>query len=236
MPLRSFDLLPYGFPKIRPQSHLNSDLRPSRLFPLLFILSIMNQFIRIAFHNLFRGGQRVLVFAMIAFFAGVISMSLGLLVAQSSQLKISGQAADFQTYNINILGAASEESAIRQAVQAQKPEKLGIGHRTALADLRMVGINEPVSDTDSVLVGRSDPGDYVVSGADWNSQPNGMYVYERSNLKAGSQVEVTFPEGTTAILPTVTQSLYRHPETGVLPVEGTPSQPSVGPLVNSLSD
>jgi predicted lysophospholipase L1 biosynthesis ABC-type transport system permease subunit len=148
-----------------------------------------------ALNSLRRRGA-ALVFAMIALFAGVLSMSLGLVVSQTTALKTSGQPIDFQGYNLTVLGSAGQESAIRQAVQAQNPEKVGVGYRTALEGLNTAG-GEPVSDMDAVLVGRTDPADYVISGADWGSQPGGVYVPKWANVQAGSQVEASFLDGAT---------------------------------------
>jgi ABC-type antimicrobial peptide transport system permease subunit len=47
-------------------------------------------------------------------------------------------------------------------------------------------------------VGRSDPEDYRITG--WNSQPDGVYAYAGAHLKPGSQVKVTFRDGTSRIL------------------------------------
>ena len=132
---------------------------------------------RIALHSLRRRGK-ALIFAMIALFVGVLSMSLGLAVTQFSQLKISGQSIDFQGYNLAILAAAGQDGAVRQAVQTANPEKVGTGYRTALAGVRKPG-GEAVTALDPVLVGRSDPGDYVLSGAAWGSQPDGVYASRR---------------------------------------------------------
>jgi putative ABC transport system permease protein len=184
---------------------------PLRGFPL----------VRMAFNSLQRRGT-ALVFAMIALFVGVLSMSLGQVVWQTTQLKSSGPPVDIQGYNLNILGAAGQEGAIRQAVQAQNPQRVDVGYRTALASLSLAEDGGPLSAMAAVLVGRSDPQDYVISGADWGSQPDGVYAYLGTNLKAGSQVQATFRDGTTKTF-TVVGSYdvnYRlpdlYPPTGLL--------------------
>jgi putative ABC transport system permease protein len=161
---------------------------PLRGFPLA----------RMAINSLQRRGF-ALIFAMIALFVGILSMSMGLEVAQISERRISGPALDFQGYNLNILAAAPQESAIRQAIQALNPEKEGTGYRTMLAGLSLVGDGEPLSAMDAVLVGRSDPEDYLISGASWGSQPDGVYAYKWANLKEGSRVEAAFRDGSTRI-------------------------------------
>jgi putative ABC transport system permease protein len=191
-------------------------LLPLRAFPL----------IRMAFNSLRRSGV-VLVFAMIALFIGVLSMSMGLAVTQFSQRRISGGSVEVQGYNLNILAPAGQESAIRQALQAQHPEKVGVGYRAALASLSVANpsgtsTSEPVAAMDATLVGRSDPQDYVLRGAEWGSQPDGVYAYQGANLKAGSQVKATFRDGTTKIFTVVGaydvnyRSMYLYPPTGLL--------------------
>jgi putative ABC transport system permease protein len=153
---------------------------------------------RMAFNSLGRGGP-ALIFAMIALFIGVLSMSLGMVVAQKSGPQISGNAAEFQSYNLNILAAASQEDAVRRVIQVQNPQKIGLGYRTALASMSAAG-GEPINDMDAVLLGRSDPADYILSGAEWGSMPNGVYSYKWSNLTTGSQAVVSFRDGTTRTL------------------------------------
>jgi putative ABC transport system permease protein len=189
---------------------------PLRAFPLA----------RMAFNSL-RRSRATLVFAMIALFIGVLSMSVGLTVTQFSQRRITGAPVDVQGYDLTILSPAGQESAIRQAVQAQHPEKVGVGYRTALAGLSVVGAkgaagSEGLAAMDTLLVGRSDPQDYVIHGAEWGSQPDGVYAYQGANLKAGSQVKATFPDGATQLFTVVGtyeinyRSMYLYPPTGLL--------------------
>jgi putative ABC transport system permease protein len=173
-----------------------------------------------AFNNLNRH-RITLVFAMIALFVGVLSMSLGLAVTQTSQRRISSGSVESQGYNLEVLSTAGQEQVIQQAIQAQDPEKVGVGYRTALEGLSVAG--EPLTAMDPVLVGRSDPGeDYLISGAEWGSRPDGVYAYQGANLKEGSQVEVAFRDGTTRIFQVVGscdinhRSMTLYPPTGLL--------------------
>jgi len=176
---------------------------------------------RLAFNNLHRRGS-TLVFAMIALFIGVLSMSLGVAVLQVSDRRISSQQVDIQGYNLQILAPAAQESAIRQAIQDLNPEKVSVGYRTALEGLRVAGSGEPLSAMDAVLVGRSDPEDYVIGGADWGSRTDGVYAYIGTNLKAGSQVQATFRDGRTKTFTVVGtydinyRSMSLYPPTGLL--------------------
>jgi putative ABC transport system permease protein len=182
---------------------------------------------RLAFNSLHRGGL-VLVFAMIALFVGVFSMSLGVAVLQFSDRRISSGQIEVQGYNLEILAPAGQESAIRQAIQDLNPEKVSVGYRTALEGLRVDGSGEPIRAMDAVLVGRSDPGEYLVRAADpvrgaaWGSRPDGVYAYTGANLEAGSQVQATFRDGTTKTFTVVGTydinygSMTLYPPTGLL--------------------
>jgi putative ABC transport system permease protein len=194
---------------------------------------------RMAFSSLRRRGA-ALVFAMIALFVGVLSMSSGLAVSQVSERRIAGQSVDFQGPNLSILAPADQESAIRRAIEAHNPQRVSVGYRTALEGLSVSAdgvspgdcnstpdrserpVRCAVGSTDAVLVGRSDPQDYAVSGAAWGSQPDGVYAYKWANLKAGSQVEATFRDGTTKTFTVVGsydvnyRSIYLYPPTGLL--------------------
>ncbi len=149
---------------------------------------------RMALNSLRRRGV-ALVFAMIALFVGVLSLSMGLMVAQTTQKRISSGAVDVQGYNLNILAAADQESAIRQAVESQDPEKVSVNYRTTLAGLSTEEEGASIGAMDAVLVGVSDPQDYLLSGAGWGSQPDGVYASKWANLKAGSRVQAAFLDG-----------------------------------------
>lgn len=194
---------------------------------------------RMAFSSLRRRGV-ALVFAMIALFVGVLSMSSGLAVSQVTERRIAGQSVDFQGTNLSILAPADQESAIRRAIEAHNPQQVSVGYRATLEGLSVIADRVPPGDcndtpdgserpvrcavgsTDAVLVGRSDPQDYVVSGAAWDSQPDGVYAYKWANLKVGSRVQATFRDGTTKTFTVVGsydvnyRSIYLYPPTGLL--------------------
>jgi ABC-type lipoprotein release transport system permease subunit len=199
-------------------------LIPLRGFPLA----------RMAFNSL-RRRKTALVFAMIALFIGVISLSMGMMVKDISERKISSKPGVFQGYNLTILGPAGQEITIRQAVEAQHPDAVGVEYRTALTGYKIKGRAEEdagnstdaasdgsLADLEPVLVGRSDPEGYIISGAHWGSQPDGVYVYRYTNVRAGSQIEVTLLDGTQRVFSVVGtydidyQSIKLYPPTGLL--------------------
>ncbi len=184
-------------------------LLPGRGLPLM----------RMALNNLHRRGLS-LILAMVALFVGVLSLSMGLMVTQSTQKRISAGAVDVQGYNLNILAAADQESAIRQAVEAQTPQKVSVGYRTTLASLSTEEENEAAGGMDAVLVGVSDPQDYILSGARWGSQAGGVYAGKWANLKAGSQVQATFRDGSTRTFTVAGAYEYNYQTMNLLPPAG----------------
>jgi ABC-type lipoprotein release transport system permease subunit len=73
---------------------------------------------------------------------------------------------------------------------------------------------------DAVLVGRSDPVDYVIRGAEWGSQPDGVYVYEGSHLETGSQVKAVFRDGTAKIFKVVGSYTINYRSDNLIPPTG----------------
>ncbi len=159
---------------------------PLRGFPLA----------RLAVNNL-RKRPAAVVFAMIALFIGVFSMSLGITVWQIAGSRISGLQIDLHGYNIDILAEEDQENTIRQAVQALGSDKMSVGYRTQLESLRLASDGSGIPSMEAALVGRSDPQDYVISGAAWGSQPESVYAYEGSGLTTGCQIKATFVDGSS---------------------------------------
>ncbi len=151
--------------------------------------------VQMAFRSLERRGG-ALVFAMIALFIGVLSMSAGLVVAQFTEGGPALGSDDFASYNLAVTSGADQESAVRAAVQAQGPEKVGIGYSTTLADVKMEDGGR-LEGMVAMLSARSDPEDYILEDSAWGQEPDGVYVPEGSGLQSGDAVRATFRDGTT---------------------------------------
>ncbi|MDD5369896.1 MAG: FtsX-like permease family protein, partial [Anaerolineaceae bacterium] len=189
-------------------------LLPLRGFPLMHM----------AQNSLRRRGAS-LVFAMIALFVGVVSMTLGTVVTQTGQREMSAHTVQIKGFNLNVLAPWSEAAAVRQAIQAQPSEKTAYGSSTTVKSIQAVDQPER-SDTKAVLIGRSDPSGYQVSGALWGSQPQGVYSYKYSGIAQGGQVVVTLVDGSTRKFSVVGtydlqwDSINLYPQLGLLmPVE-----------------
>ncbi|HEX2981034.1 MAG TPA: FtsX-like permease family protein, partial [Anaerolineaceae bacterium] len=149
--------------------------------------------VRMAQQNLHRRG-RSLVFAMIALFAGVVTLAMGVMVTETAQREYEARDIDIEGYNLVIVAPWAQEKQIADALETTGVAKTVWGSRTEVSSIKVLGdVNQ--TDLDPVLVGRSTPYDYPVQGAEWGSQPDG--VYTPFEAQAGAQVEVILADGST---------------------------------------
>ncbi len=143
-----------------------------------------------------------LVFAMIALFVGISAMGFGVEFIDVSQKEMSEHNVELKGYNIEILARSDQDAAVRQALEAQKPETLVAEYRTRVKSVRRAG-GETVDRLAPLLVGRSEPGEIKLDGEAWDAQGQGVYVSKWSQIEPGSQVEVIFVDGSTRAFPVV---------------------------------
>lgn len=146
---------------------------------------------RLARANLRRRGL-ALVFAMIALFAGVVSMALGVVIVHNGQREIEEHAITVEGYNLNVFAPASQEQAARQALAAQELQAFSSGCVTSVRSIRAPGARGSIP---PYLVGRDDPHEYQLQGAPWGSRPEGAYAAIEERVPIGSQVQVTLWDG-----------------------------------------
>ena len=154
--------------------------------------------VHLAQNSLRRRGL-ALVFAMIALFAGVVSMTLGVVVAQNGQREMDEAAVQIDGYNLNVIAPGAQETAVRQAVATEPVEGSAIGYASNVLEIRLAGNSQEVH-IKPLLIGRSDPFDYRVAGSPWGSRPEGAYVDQNLGIPAGSQLEVRLRDGTARTL------------------------------------
>lgn len=167
-------------------------LLPLRGLPLLHM----------ARNNLRRRGA-TLVFAMVALYVGVLSLSFGVVVTGSATRALDERNVELSGDNITILAPAEHEQAIRQAAAEQIPDaKLISGFQTAV---RSITINREESNPIApVLIGRGETPGFQVSGAPWGSRPDGVYVFGMDGEDlAGYEVKITLEDGSSVTLPVV---------------------------------
>jgi putative ABC transport system permease protein len=186
-------------------------LLPLRHWPLLHM----------ARSSLRRRGM-ALVFAMVALFVGTMSLALGIVVTTSAQRALDERLIKFDGDNISIIAPASEEAAIRAAIQAQlQVEHSTRGYQTPVETIQVVG--DPSLSLAPLLIARERPDNYQLSGAAWGSDPNGVYTSGMQGVQRGSQVEVKLTDGSIQVLPVV--GSYD------IDFQGASPQPALGVLI-----
>ena len=176
---------------------------------------------RLAQNSLRRRGP-ALVFAMIALFAGVVSLALGVVVTQSAGREMSERTLRMSEYTIQIVAPAGEAEGVRRSVESQPGVRESLeGWYAPVASIRPLG-GEGKTRITPVIVGREQPQGYRISGAAWGSEPQGVYLYEADGVPAGAQVEVTLADGTTRLLKVV--GTYQ------VDWDGAALPPQLGPL------
>ena len=165
-----------------------------------------------------------LVFAMIALFCGVVSIAMGVVVIENATGEMRQHTIEVQGYNLNVVAPYEEEPLVRQAVLAQPVQASAYSYQTQVGQVRAL---DGESTHTPVLLGFSEaPENYQVSGAAWGSHPQGVYSYTHAQIPPGSQVEVTFKDGSTRLLEVVGVydyiwgMTYRPPVLGLLAPAG----------------
>lgn len=143
-----------------------------------------------------------LVFAMIALFVGVVSLSMGLVVTTSAQRAMDERLIDFEGDNLTIIAPATQEAALQQALAGDpRITHAATGYQTNVRAVR--DPDNPQNTFLPVLVGRDEPGDYATSGAEWGSQPGGVYLSNIYDMPASGEIEITLVDGAVRQLPVV---------------------------------
>ncbi len=163
------------------------------------------------------------VFALVALFVGVVALTLASVVTQNAGRVMESVQAEMQDYNLTIVAPAGQREVVAGALKEQAVESWSEGYTTGVRSIRLAG--QPDEKFTPLLVARSEPAEYSVSGAPWGSRPGGAYTTAFAGIPQGSVLEVTLWDGTVRELPVVGsfqvdfRQLFR-PELGILlPVE-----------------
>lgn len=195
-------------------------LLPVRGFPLL---------------NMARGNlrQRGLapVFALVALFVGVSTLALASVVTQSAYRVIDSVTLDVAGANLSILAPAGQSEKITAALATQAVESWSVNYSTHVRAIHLASDSQET--VSPLLTARTDLSGFTFTGADWGSDPNGVYTPDNAQIPAGSVLQVTLWDGATRELPVV--GSYRvdteemlSPTLGVLlPVELSQSIASI---------
>jgi putative ABC transport system permease protein len=184
-------------------------LLPVRSFPLLNMA-----------RNSFQRRGAGLVFAMIALFAGVVSLGLAAVVIQGAERENSAHTVNAAGFNLAVVTSFQAQTETLAAVGAFQAYRQALGYETRVTQIEST--DNPAGDTISpVLIARSEPHDFKIRGAAWGSVP-GVYTYAESSIPAGSRVQVTLRDGRQVTLdvigtymPTLMSTVFRF-ESGLL--------------------
>jgi putative ABC transport system permease protein len=160
------------------------------------------------------------VFALIALFVGVVTLTASAVVTQNAGRVNDSATLDIQGPNLTVLAPTQQEAGVLRALQGLPVESLSTGYETRVRSIRVVG--DPEETFSAVLVARAEPEGYTLRGAEWGSRPDGVYITALGGgLPEGSRLEVTLWDGSTrqfAVVGTYQtdmSALYR-PELGIL--------------------
>lgn len=141
------------------------------------------------------------VFALIALFVGVVALALAGLVTQNANRVMAAVDVHPQGYNLNILAPVSQTRAVAGALAGQAVESWAIGYTTRVRAIRLAA--DPQETFSPLLIARSEPAEYIVSGAPWGSRPDGVYVANFARVPLESVLEVMLWDGSNRRLPVV---------------------------------
>lgn len=147
---------------------------------------------RISRNNLRKRGSS-LVFAMVALFIGVISLGFGAVLAQSGQNVINAFNRSAGVENAAIFAGEEDESVVIQQLEKMQITTYTLGH---LYPVKRITLADD-SDTTlaAVIEGRAKPGAYHLTGADWGSRADGVYVRRYLDIPVGSKLNLVTGSG-----------------------------------------
>jgi len=173
---------------------------------LAFVLGLITRLLPLNLIPLLRIGRSSLrrrglgpVFAMIALFIGVVTLTFGGVVTQNAIRVLESSTLDIQGDNLTILAPAGEADKISTALEARGIEQYTVGYHTPVRLIRLEG--DPEETYNPLLIARAVPtSEFTLQGEPWGSRPDGVYVPTFWNLPAGSRLEVVLDDGTVHTL------------------------------------
>ena len=133
------------------------------------------------------------VFALIALFIGVVAITLSTVVTQNAAKVIENVTMDLQGSNLSIVAPADQADEIAAALADQPVESSEPGYNTWVKSIRQSG--QPDETFAPLLKARNDANGYVITGAPWGSQPDGVYLSSWVGIPEGTRLEITTWDG-----------------------------------------
>jgi len=140
-----------------------------------------------------------LVFAMIALFAGVTTLGLGVVFTHDAQQAMDAHTLHVAGNNLTVLARAPDAEAVRAVLAARGFQNTTATYWTAVQAVSPVSATAEAS-LPLLLEGSETAYGYRLAGAPWGSRPDGVYVAAGSQLPLGSPLRVTFADGHTQVL------------------------------------
>jgi putative ABC transport system permease protein len=177
----------------------------SAMFALLWVVARVLPLRRLPLMNMARNNVcrrgRSQVFAMVALFIGVVTLSLSFVVTHGAQHAMDGKSVRLEGTNMKIVAPLNQEDAIAQAIAGQNISLPLPGYQATVQKIQIQG--RPDISLSPKLFSPSDLSEYALQGAAWNAQRQGVYVYKSAEIPSGSQVVLTLWDGSQRTYPVV---------------------------------
>jgi putative ABC transport system permease protein len=148
-----------------------------------------------------RGRGIAPVFAMIALFVGVVSLTFASAVTLNAERLVVGVESAMPEDNLVLLAPAGAGSRVVDAARAAGAVKISAGYQTRARSVQVV--ESPEKRLPALLFGRSQLTGYAVEGARWGSRPDGVYTARFYGQMEGKTLEITMLDGSIHRLPVV---------------------------------
>ena len=156
---------------------------------------------QISQNNLRRRNSSTQVIAMVALFIGVMMLGIGAVITESGQQMVGMLSKTAGLENLAIYASPEDEETVLKELVNNSITDYSTAHLYRVDQITAPDISDnPLSPT---LMGRSDPGSSMISGAEWGSRPDGVYAYPYSNTPVGSKLQITGANGVTRELEVV---------------------------------
>ncbi|HPH95238.1 MAG TPA: ABC transporter permease [Anaerolineaceae bacterium] len=142
-----------------------------------------------------------LTFSMIAMFAGMVPLALGLVVLNDGQRELSIRVKNPTGANMAILAGMDDEASLRQTLEKAGLNQPVVETRAVLQ--QAIWPDAPYQNGDEArqlsgeLISMDSPLGLKLTGAPWGSVANGVYLPAYEAIPVGSQLIITTSTGAT---------------------------------------
>jgi putative ABC transport system permease protein len=141
------------------------------------------------------------VFALVALFTGVVALTLSGVVTQNAYRVLDSASLEVEGANLTILAPADQEQAVIRTLEAQDIQNRAVSTTSRVRSVTLA--SDPTESFSTLLIGQSDPAGYTLTGAQWNSRLEGVYLSTFEQVPVGSVLQVTLWDCSIRELPVV---------------------------------